>query len=109
MGTHKEENNKRRGPGRSWRRGVSLIELLDRFPDEASAVAWFERTYWPDGRACGHCGSMDTKETPNRKPMPYRCRDCGRYFSVSLLRGLTPSSTASLKTRRMALARMSTP
>ena len=24
----------------------------------------------------------DTYETKNRKPMPYRCRDCGEYFSV---------------------------
>lgn len=31
---------------------------------------------------CPTCASVDTYETKNRKPMPYRCRDCGEYFSV---------------------------
>ena len=33
-------------------------------------------------RACGKCGSLDTYEVRNAKPMPYRCRDCQSYFSV---------------------------
>ena len=53
------------------------------FPDEASAVKWFEDTRWPDGeRHCGHCGSTETKEVPNAKPMPYWCKGCRSYFSV---------------------------
>lgn len=31
-----------RGPGRSDREGISVIELAEMFPDEASAVEWFE-------------------------------------------------------------------
>ena len=56
--------------------------MSEMFPDEESAVKWFESIYWPEERCCGHCGSTNTHETPNRKPMPYRCRDCRRYFSV---------------------------
>ena len=35
-----------------------------------------------DRSFCTSCGSIDTYETKNRKPMPYRCRNCGEYFSV---------------------------
>ena len=53
------------------------------FPDEASAIKWFEDTRWPDGeRHCGHCGSIETKAVPNAKPMPYWCKACRSYFSV---------------------------
>ena len=53
------------------------------FPDEASAIKWFEETRWPDGeRHCGHCASTETKEVPNAKPMPYWCKSCRSYFSV---------------------------
>ena len=52
------------------------------FPDEASARRWFEDTRWPGGRACSKCGSVNTREVPNEKPMPYWCTDCRSYFSV---------------------------
>ena len=68
--------------GKSHREGLSLIELSEMFPDEQSAVEWFESIMWPGDRVCGHCGSHNTKETPNRKPMPYWCKDCRSYFSV---------------------------
>ena len=53
------------------------------FPDDAAAERWFEDQRWSaTGRYCPSCGSLDTYETKRRKPMPYRCRDCGEYFSV---------------------------
>ena len=72
-----------KAPGKSHRKGISLIELTEIFPDEASAVKWFETIRWPDGeRHCGKCGSVKTREIPNAKPMPYWCGDCKSYFSV---------------------------
>ncbi len=71
------------------------------FPDEESAVKWFEEIYWPEERCCGHCGSTNTHETPNRKPMPYRCRDCRRYFSV---RTGTALQSSRLPLRKWAYA-----
>ena len=72
-----------KAPGKSHREGISIIELTEMFPDEASAVKWFEDTRWPDGeRHCGHCGSTDTKTVPKAKPMPYWCKTCRSYFSV---------------------------
>lgn len=52
------------------------------FPDEASAVAWFEGIVWANGRVCGHCGGNDTYKVVTGKPMPYRCRGCKQYFSI---------------------------
>jgi len=49
------------------------------FPDEESAVAWFESVRWKDGRFCPHCGSVRTAEA--KKPQPYRCKDCRKHFS----------------------------
>ena len=71
-----------KAPGKAHRVGISMIDLTEMFPDEASAVRWFEETRWPDGRYCGHCGSTETKEVPNAKPMPYWCKSCRSYFSV---------------------------
>lgn len=68
--------------GRSERHGITLMELFALFPDEASAQAWFEETRWPDGRACGKCGSVNTRDVASGKPMPYWCSDCRSYFSI---------------------------
>ena len=61
---------------------LSLIELMELFPDNAIAEKWFEERRWPNGRFCPHCGDFDTHETRSHKPLPYRCRGCDRYFSV---------------------------
>lgn len=80
----------RTGPGRANRRGVTIFELARMFPDDAAAECWFVKTLWPNGPVCPHCGSLDIHERKSRKPQPYRCRDCRRYFSVktgSLMEG----------------------
>ena len=69
-------------PGKSHRKGITLLELARMFPDEQTATAWFERYVWSDGRCCGHCGSIVTRPVPHAKPMPYWCTDCRSYFSV---------------------------
>lgn len=71
-----------KGPGRSERKGISIEQLTARFPDERSAREWFERVRWGDSRFCPRCRSDDTYSTKGEWPMPYRCRDCKRYFSV---------------------------
>ncbi|MYB16839.1 MAG: IS1595 family transposase [Chloroflexi bacterium] len=71
-----------KAPGRHYRDGISLLELADMFPDENAAREWFECILWPnDERPCARCGSVNTHEA-NHKTMPYRCRDCKKYFSV---------------------------
>ena len=71
------------GPGKYHRNGISLIELAEMFPDENAAVTWFESWHWPDSEiVCMRCGSLNAYRVKSGKPMPYRCRDCRRYFSL---------------------------
>ncbi|MCY3507304.1 MAG: IS1595 family transposase [Chloroflexi bacterium] len=69
-------------PGRAHREGISMIELADMFPDEDTARAWLEGVRWPDGASCPDCGSRSVSAVSSGKPMPWRCRDCRRHFSV---------------------------
>jgi transposase-like protein len=61
---------------------VSLFQFFQRFPNEEAARQYFERNRWPNEVSCPHCGSLSTNECKDHKPMPYRCRDCRRHFSV---------------------------
>ena len=81
----------KRGPGRAHREGLTVIQLLDMFPDDASAERWFEEQRWPAGRFCPDCGSTDTVPVASRKPMPYRCRSCRGHFSVRKGTAMQPS------------------
>ena len=87
--------------GTSYREGITVMQLLEMFPDEESATEWFENTLWNSERCCGHCGSVNTHDVPNRKPMPYRCRDCRKYFSI---RTGTPLAHSNVKLRKWAVA-----
>ena len=71
-----------KAPGKSHREGLTVIELLRMFPDDAAAEAWFEAQRWPEGRFCPDCGSTNTVPVKDRRPMPYRCKDCRNHFSV---------------------------
>ena len=70
------------GPGKAYRKGMTFFDLMDMFPDEDTARAWFEGVVWGNERACGHCGSTRTSVVKSGKPMPYRCKDCRKHFSV---------------------------
>ena len=89
------------GPGRSYRKGITYAELFARFPDDNTARVWFESARWPDGRACGKCGSVTTSRVPNENPMPYWCTDCRSYFSVKTG---TVMQSSKLSLRKWAVA-----
>ncbi|MYA79838.1 MAG: IS1595 family transposase [Acidobacteriia bacterium] len=72
-------------PGKSHREGISLIELTEMFPDEASATAWFEQMVWPKGkRHCPRCGCTETRKASATSGLPYYCSGCKRAFSVRI-------------------------
>ena len=70
-----------KAPGKAHRKGISVMDLGEMFPDEDSARVWFESHIWPGGRCCPRCGSVRTHEAKHAKS-PYRCTDCRAYFSV---------------------------
>ena len=74
----------RKAPGKSHRTGISKVELFRRFPDDATAEAWFIERRWPNGIACPHCGSLNVQTGAKHKTMPFRCREkeCAKRFSA---------------------------
>ncbi len=92
---------KHKTPGKSHREGIGILELLEMFPNEVTAVKWFESIRWPNGRHCPHCGSVDTKIKPSEKPQPYRCSDCHKHFSCKVG---TVMEGSNLSVRKWVLA-----
>ena len=91
----------RKAPGKANRKGLTLVQLMNMFPSEAMATTWFEDVIWNGERHCGKCGSVNTREVPNAKPMPYWCTDCRSYFSV---RTGTPIARSNVPLRKWAIA-----
>lgn len=61
---------------------ISLYKFFQQFPNGEAARQFFEKRRWPEGVSCPHCGSAAAAECKDHKPMPYRCRDCRKHFSV---------------------------
>ena len=73
-----------KAPGKAHRKGISLVELMRKFPDDATAEAWFIERRWATGISCPHCGSVNVQTGAKHKSMPYRCRkkECAKRFSA---------------------------
>lgn len=65
-----------------FRRDMTLMEAVQKFSTEEAAEEWFISKRWRNGVICPHCESSNIAVIPNRKPMPFRCRDCRKHFSV---------------------------
>ncbi|MYD24491.1 MAG: IS1595 family transposase [Gemmatimonadetes bacterium] len=62
---------------------ISLYQFHKLFPDEEAAVAFYEAQRWPNGVRCPHCDKAENvKVVESRKPQPYHCTSCRKYFSV---------------------------
>ena len=74
----------RKAPGKSYREGITVMEMAEMFATDEKAIRWFENLHWPTGEmACLRCGSADgAYRVKSGKPQPYRCRDCRKYFSL---------------------------
>ena len=92
-----------KGPGKSQRKGISLMQLHEMFPDEEHARRWFESILWPDGPYCPHCGSMDVQCDIKHPTMTHRCRDCPNRRMFSLKTG-TVMAKSPLSYRKWAMA-----
>ncbi|MCZ6819062.1 MAG: IS1595 family transposase [Calditrichaeota bacterium] len=92
-----------KAPGKSDRKGISLVELMDMFPNDETAKEWFESKIWPEGPHCPHCGSLNVQTGTAHKSMTHRCRDCPNKPRFSLKTGTILEST-KLDYRTWALA-----
>ena len=71
-----------KGPGKNYRSGISLVRLMQMFPDDETAAAWFVKQRWADGIRCAYCESDNVQDGTTHPTMPYRCRACRKFFSV---------------------------
>ena len=76
-----------KGPGKSYREGLSLDRLFRMFPTDEAAEAWFTAERWPDGPYCPHCGSRNIQCGIAHPTMTHRCRDCPKRRMFSLKTG----------------------
>ena len=69
-------------PGKHYRKGISVPQLMKMFPDDETAETWFVEQRWPDGIQCVYCESENVQTGTTHPSMPYRCRSCRKFFSV---------------------------
>ena len=74
--------SKKKAPGQFHRKGLSWPQIIQMFPDDAAAEAWFAAVRWPNGPQCPHCQSENIQSGAAHKSMPYRCRACRKRFSI---------------------------
>ena len=76
-----------KAPGKPYRKGIGLIQLLRMFPDDETTEKWFENKIWPNGPYCPYCGSVNVQSGIKHKSMTHRCRDCSNRPMFSLKTG----------------------
>ncbi len=71
-------------PGKNYRKGLSLKQIIRKFPTDNAAEEWFIKQRWPSGICCPECGSLNVQTDCKHKTMPYRCREkgCAKKFST---------------------------
>ena len=70
------------GPGKHYRKGMTIFEVAQKFSTEKKAEDWFISILHPEGITCPHCESTEISRRKNRKPMPFHCKSCRKYFSI---------------------------
>ena len=60
---------------------ISVFEFMQMFPDEDTAIKWFEDKRWGGRAICPSCNSEHIWEQKSKKNF-YQCRSCRMEFSV---------------------------
>ena len=60
---------------------LSTYELMERFPDEQSAIDYLAGILWKDGVVCPYCNGKNVKDRIS-KPNFYHCNACHKDFSI---------------------------
>ena len=81
-----EKKKRKKAPGKAFRKGISLKQIMRMFPDDETAEKWFIEQRWPNGVCCPKCGSLNVQTGAKHPTMPFRCREkeCGKLFSAKI-------------------------
>ena len=82
-----------KAPGKNYRKGITLIELTQRFANNEIAENWFKEHRWPEGPYCPYCGSTKVQSNIKHKTMTHRCRNCEDRKMFSLRTGTIMESS----------------
>ena len=63
------------------REKISLLQIVSKFPDDATAEKWFIETRWGNKVLCPVCKSHNVSERKT-KARSWRCRECRKDFST---------------------------
>ena len=74
-------------PGKAHRKGLTLIQIADKFRSNDDARRWLEAQRWPDGPYCPDCGSWNVQTNIKHRTMTHRCRECEGQPFFSLRKG----------------------
>ena len=87
------------GPGKAYRKGLSVIEITKMFKDEETSRDWFEQQRWPKGPYCPQCGTFNVQSNTKHKTQTHRCRECKKGYFFTVRKGtVMESSNLSLQT-----------
>jgi transposase-like protein len=63
---------------------LTFVEMVTRFPNEASAMSFLEAMRWPTGPVCSRCGCTDASPVASKRTRPiFYCAGCKKQFSVT--------------------------
>ena len=82
-----------KAPGKSYRKGISLVKIMEMFSTDEAAEQWIIEQRWPDGPYCPHCGSLNVQAGIKHASMTHRCRDCPNRPMFSLKTGTVMKGT----------------
>ena len=68
LGIQIDDSLRSDGPGRSYRKEISMSKLFQMFPDDGAARAWFESVLWPNGQVCPKCSLGDKVRPLTHQP-----------------------------------------
>ncbi|MDR0780689.1 MAG: transposase [Pseudomonadales bacterium] len=61
---------------------ADLQQFFQLIPNEEAARLYIETKRWSGTPVCTTCSSTNVAECKDHRPLPYRCRDCRKHFSV---------------------------
>ena len=96
-----------KAPGKSKRKGITLLNLFEMFPTEEKAKLWFEKLYWDGEVKCPRCNNKKINKLKETRSMPYSCGKCQKSFSIRT-GTILQSSKVSLRKWVIAIYLMTT-